>query len=154
MGFYYAAEKKRFDRKWAKLWKEYETAGMKSTDIQMIYEYDLEFFRSQRTYRNRTQAIPSEYIQDEQVDSSSLLRKFEIWEPSFDESDFPDRYAWVDSIENQRLIQLLRQLSDEDLELLTFLILEEHTQRELAQKWGCTQKTISMRLKRIKDLVK
>ena len=154
MGFYYAAEKKRFERKWVKLRKEYEAAGMDQADIQLLYEYDLEFFRSQRTYMSHTQAMPNEYFQDGQMDGSTLIHRFRICSSSFDEADFPGRYAWVDSIENQRLTSLLRQLSDDDLELLTFLVLEEHTQRELAQKWGCSQKTISTRLKRIKGLLK
>jgi len=48
----------------------------------------------------------------------------------------------------------LRKLSKEDLELLTFLVLEEHTQRELAEKWGCTQAAISQRYKKIKKILK
>ncbi len=54
MGFYYAAEKKRFERKWAKLRREYEAAGMNPADIQLLYEYDLEYFRSHRTYMSHT----------------------------------------------------------------------------------------------------
>lgn len=154
MGFYYATAKKRFERKWAKLRKEYEAAGMNPADIQLLYEYDLEYFRSQRTYMSHTQALPSEYIQDGQVDNSTLIHRFGIFSPSFDEADFPGRYGWVDSIENQQLAHLLRQLSDEDLELLTFLVLEEHTQRELAQKWGCTQAAVSQRFNKIKNLLK
>lgn len=152
MGFYYAAEKKGFDRKWAKLRREYEAAGMNPADIQLLYEYDLEFFRSQRTYINHTQAMPNEYIQDNQAHNSTLIRRFRICADSIDEADFSGRYAWVDTIENQRLAQLLHQLSDEDLELLTFLVLEEHTQRELAKKWGCTQAAVSQRFNKIKKI--
>lgn len=154
MGFYYAAERKRFERKWDNLRKEYEAAGMRPEAIRLLYEFDLEVFRSQRTYINHTQPMPSEYIRGEQADNSTLFRRYETGVSAFDEADLPGRYAWVDAIENQQLALALQQLTEEDLELLTFLILEEHTQRELAKKWGCTQKTISARLKRIKRLLK
>lgn len=152
MGFYYATERKRFEREWAKLRKEYEAAGMTTETIQLLYKFDLELFRSQRTYENHTQVMPSEYISGDESGHSTLFRKFSNSTVSFDEADFSGRYAWVDTIENQRLALLLRQLSDKDLELLTFLILEEHTQRELAQKWGCSQAAISQRCKKIKKL--
>lgn len=154
MGFYYATERKRFEQEWAKLRKEYEAAGMPSETIQLLYEFDLEFFRSQRTYENHTQVMPSEYISDDGVDHSTLFRKFANSTVTFDEADFFDRYAWVDTIEDQRLVLALRQLSDEDLELLTFLVLEEHTQRELAEKLGCTQEAVSKRYIRIKKFLK
>lgn len=154
MGFYYATERKRFELEWDKLRSEYEAAGMTAEAIQLLYEFDLELFRSQRTYENHIQAMPDEYINDDKSGSSALFRKFASSTVSFDESDFSGRYAWVDTIENQRLALLLRQLSDEDLELLTFLVQEEHTQRELAQKWHCSQKTISSKLKRIKSALK
>lgn len=153
MGFYYAAERKRFEQEWAKLRKEYEKAGMPSETIQLIYKFDLEFFRSQRTYENHTQVMPSEYVSDDGADHSTLFRKF-VNSTTFDETDFFDRYAWVDTIEDQRLILALQQLSIEDLELITSLILEEHTQQELAQEWGCSQAAISQRYKKIKNFFK
>lgn len=152
MGFYYATERKRFEREWDKLRKEYEAAGMTQETIQLLYEFDLEVFRSQRTYVNHTQAMPSEYINSDEMEHSTLFRKFKLNTTTFDESNFSGQYAWVDSIENQKLALILRQLSDKDLELLTYLVLEEHTQRELAQKWGCAQSAISQRLKKIKKL--
>ncbi len=154
MGFYYATERKRFEREWAKLRKDYEAAGMSTEAIQTLYEFDLEFLRSQRTYENHTQVMPSEYIDDDNSGCSTLFLKFATSSVSFDESDFSGRYAWVDTIENQRLVFLLKQLSDEDLELLTFLVLEEHTQRELAEKLGCTQEAVSKRYIRIKNFLK
>ena len=150
MGFYYATERKRFEREWAKLRRDYEAAGMSAEAIQLLYEFDLEFFRSQRTYENHTQVMPSEYIGDDNSGHSTLFRKFAISTVTFDEADFVGRYAWVDTIENQDLLQHLRQLSKDDLELLTLYVIEEFTQSEIAQKLGCNQSVISKKLKRIK----
>ena len=78
MGFYYATERKRFEREWDKLRKEYEAAGMLQETIQLLYEFDLEVFRSQRTYVNHTQAMPSEYINSDEMEHSTLFRKFKL----------------------------------------------------------------------------
>lgn len=153
MGFYYATERKRFDREWAKLRKDYEAAGMPTEAIQLLYEFDLRCFRSQRTYKIHTQAMPSEYINREEMENSNLFRKFANSAVSFDESDFSGRYAWVDTIENQELLQHLCQLSKDDLELLTLYAIEEFTQSEIAQKLGCNQSVISKKLKRIKNFL-
>lgn len=154
MGFNYAAEKKRFDQTWSCLWEEYTKAGMSPAAIQLLYEFDLELFRSQRVYVNHTQALPSESISDITEENSSLFRKFSDKLASFDEMSFSGRHSWIETIENQRLAVRLKQLSDDDLELLTFLVLEGHSQRELARKWGCTQAAISQRYKRIIDFLK
>ena len=154
MGFNYASERKKFEQKCSKLRKEYEEAGMNKEAIDLLYQFDLEMFRSERIYARHTQALSSEYINDSESERSTIFRKFVNDTVTFDEADFHGRYAWVDMIENQRLAHLLQQLTDKDLELLTFLVLDEHTQRELAQKWRCSQKVISVRFKRIKNFLR
>lgn len=151
MGFNYALERKRFEGKWAKLRKEYENMGMSQEIIDLLYQFDLDAFRSERTYANHTLPLPSEYIGDG-AEHTAIFRKFVNSAVSFDESDFSGQYAWVDTIEDQRLVLALRKLSTEELELITFLVLEEHTQQELAQKWGCSQAAISQRYRKIKKL--
>jgi DNA-directed RNA polymerase specialized sigma24 family protein len=154
MGFYYAAERKRFEQEWDKLRKEYMTAGMPAEAIQVLYDFDLDFFRSQRIYETHTQPVPSEYIGEDESELSTLFRKFENCVVCFDEADFFDRYAWIDTIEDPQLLSLLRQLKNHDLELLTFLVLEGHSQCELAEKWGCSQKAVSKRFRRLKNFFK
>lgn len=153
MGFSYALERKRFEGKWANLRKEYEKAGMSQETIDLLYQFDLETFRSERAYANHTLPLPSEYIGDGS-EYTAIFRKLANSAVSFDESDFSGQYAWVDTIEDQRLVLALRKLSAKELELITFLVLEEHTQQELARKWGCSQAAISQRCKKIKELFK
>lgn len=153
MGFNYGTERKRFDQEWAKLRKIYVLSGMAPEAIQSLYEFDLKFFRAQRTYASHIQSLPSEHISDDKTKNSVLFRKYVNGTTVFGEEDFSGRYSWVDTIENQQLLLALQKLNDEDLELLTFLVLEEHTQRELAQRWGCSQEAISKRFKRIKKFL-
>ena len=131
MGFNCAQEKAKFDREWLRLRKEYTDAGMSEAAIQKIYDYDWYCFCRNRAYE---------------------FRKNETLSVSFDESAFPDRYAWVDTLEDLRLLQAIKTLSIEELEILTFLTLEEHSQKELAERWGCSQRAISKKFQKIKKI--
>ena len=131
MGFIYSVEKRRFEREWDKLRKMYLAEGMTAEAIQDLYEFDWDCFRAQRTYVNHTQPLPTENISDDEAEHSELFRKYANTSVTFDESNFSGRYAWVDTIEDQQLVLALKQLPDEDLDLLTFLVIEEHTQRVL-----------------------
>lgn len=153
MGFNYAKEKAKFEATWRKLQKEYEESGMTPESIQSMHTYDWEIFLSRRIYENHTQLLPDTYFSDESA-QSSLLRKFELLTTSFDETDFPGRYAWVDTISIPELSSKLKSLSAKDLELLTFLVIEGHDQCELSRIWGCSQAAISQRFKKIKKFLK
>lgn len=153
MGFNCAQEKAKFDREWLRLRKEYADAGMSEAAIQKIYDYDWYCFCRNRAYERRaTQMPPLEIDSPDDARRSALFRKNETLSVSFDESAFPDRYAWTDTLEDVRLVQRINQLDKDDLELLTFLVLENHSQSELAEKWGRSQKSISRQYKKIKKI--
>ena len=154
MGFNYAKERRKFEAEWKKLRQEYKQAGMDAHAIEQLYLFDLEVFCSERSYSNHTQQMPDMYIAENSSDHSSLLKKFENLSVTFDEAAFHDRYAWVETIEDSHLSALLRKLPQRDLELLTFLVIEGHTQEEAAKKWGCKQSSISERYKKIKKFLK
>ena len=153
MGFNCAQEKAKFDREWLRLRKEYTDAGMSEAAIQKIYDYDWHCFCRNRAYERRAAQMPSLEIESpDDARRSALFRKNETLSVSFDESAFPDRYAWVDTLEDLRLLQAIKTLSIEELEILTFLTLEEHSQKELAERWGCSQRAISKKFQKIKKI--
>lgn len=151
MGFNYAKEKRKFELEWKKLRKEYEQAGMSTYAIDQMYEFDLAAFCSRRSYSAHTQHLPDMYITEgDEENQSSLLKKFKSLSVDFGESDFPGRYAWIDTIDDPLMALRLKRLQPEDLELLTFIVIEGHSQEELAQRWACSQKAISKRYQKIK----
>ena len=153
MGFNCAAEKAKFDREWEKLRKEYANAGMSEEGIRKIYEYDWHCFCRNRAYERRATKMPSIEIDGPDDDRrSALFRKSGALSIAFDESSFQNRFAWIDTLENERLIRAVMKLNDKDLELLTYVTLEGHGQKELAQKWGCTQAAIAIRMQKIKKI--
>ena len=121
--------------------------------IQKIYDYDWYCFCRNRAYERRATQMPSlEIDSPDDERRSALFRKNETLSVSFDESAFPDRYAWVDTLEDLRLLRAIKALNVEELEILTFLTLEEHSQKELAEKWGCSQRAISKKFQKIKKI--
>jgi len=52
MGFNYAREKLRFEKKWQLIRQQYEQAGMSPEDIKQMYDFDWAWFKSQRKYFN------------------------------------------------------------------------------------------------------
>ncbi|MGB4658903.1 MAG: sigma factor-like helix-turn-helix DNA-binding protein, partial [Mobilitalea sp.] len=60
----------------------------------------------------------------------------------------------IDTISDDALSRKLRDLSDDELELLTLLAIEGYTQREIARKMHCSQNAISKRLIKIKRILK
>ena len=91
---------------------------------------------------------------DESDECSSLFQKHETLSVAFSESDFYGRYDWIQAIDNQELAGKLRQLSNEDLELLTLLVIYERTEREIAAMFGISQVSVLKLIERVKKYFK
>ena len=81
MEFNYGMAKKRFEKEWEKLRKEYEDAGMSEKDIQEIYEFDLDVFRNERIECLHTQPFLDSKVSDGHAEGESmsvLLQKFRV----------------------------------------------------------------------------
>lgn len=155
MSFNYAKEKQKFNREWEKNHTEYAAAGMSEENIQKMKEFDWSWFCSRRRYENRIQALPSEFIGEEEgnEERTTLFCKFLSLSSGFSEADFYDRYGWIEDIENQEIADRLKKFSGDDLELLTLIVIEGYTQSETAVKYGISQKNICKKIKRIKKFL-
>ncbi len=155
MGFNYAKEKRQFDLEWKQLQEKYADAGMPPSAIETMYSYDWEMFLSRRTYENHTQALPDTYLSGEmEGEQSTLFKRFSSLSVTFDEEDFPDRYAWINAIEDAFLSAKLSKLSEQDLKLLTLYAIEGYTQAEIALLLKRNQSVISRKINRLKIFLK
>ena len=91
---------------------------------------------------------------DESDERSSFFQKHETLSVAFSESDFHGRHDWIRAIDNQELAGKLRQLSNEDLELLTLLVIYERTEREIAAMFGISQVSVLKLIERVKKYFK
>lgn len=155
VGFNYSREKIIFDREWERFRKQYKKAGMSEEAIREIYDFDWSWFRMRRKYENRVQALPEDVIDEQKAETrSNLFQKFTSLSTSFDEMELSGRYAWIDTISDEALSKKLKNLSEDELELLTLSAIEGFTQCEIARKMHCSQKAISKRLFKIKKNLK
>ncbi len=155
MGFNYALEKKKFDMRWTLKQKVYRKTGMSQADIQVMKDFDWEFFLSERRFRMHTQPIPAECINENDEDSmSGLFKKFDSLKVTFSESDFSGRYSWIDAIEDEQMSAKLKTLSSNDLELITLMVIDGYSQAEIARMDGCARNTVNKKIARIKKVLR
>lgn len=158
MSFNYGLEKRKFEREWDKLRKEYSEAGMDEAAIKEMYKYDWQRFNAERAYRNHTQGMPYQEFENGDIaadDKTALLAKF------FDsiavmpkDTDDERRYSWLDEISSDKLSAALLKLSAEDIELLTLYVFDERTVTEIAAIKGIAHQNVSKKIRRIKKFLK
>ena len=158
MGFNYGFEKKKFDLEWERLRKEYKAAGMSDLAIQKIYEFDLASFNRKRADANHEQPLSgfTWNESEEQDESKSVLYKKFLKELSYvEEYHFStDRFGWIEEVSNITLYTKIKKLTSDEKEILTLLVFEGYTQRDIAKIRGVSEQAIIKRIKFIKKLLK
>ena len=152
MTFNYGAEKRKFEKVWAKLAKTYAEAGMESEAIKAMYEFDWEIFKSERNEALHTQEFAIPESSDEEMDDceSPLYDKFlEQLSSEYDTYGSHSRYWWLEELTTPCLTIGVPALTVEDKELLTLYIVDGLTIREIARYLNLQKSTISERLQRI-----
>ena len=153
MGWNNAYETKKFEAKQKKQAEEYRALGMTEEQIQIMYEFDLEQFNSERRYREHTQAfIPDDF--DENKDDEEKLSIFEKFQAvltvSIEDSGVKSRYWWIEEIEDTEQYKRIKLLNPEDIELITRYVYDGYTQDEIAKQYSCTKQNIQKKFRRIK----
>ena len=154
MGFNYGREKRAFDKKWERLEAEYRAAGMSETAIQNMKSFDWQWFCSERTYKNHVQTLP---ICDFEKHNDALFKqsRLESTTTQWDTGDVDHtRFGWLSAVEDEKLYDKLRSLSDKDLELLTLLCVDGFQQADIARRMNCSRNSVHKRLKKIKKILK
>lgn len=150
-------ERKMFAKRQKKQAEEYRALGMTEEQIQTMYEFDLEQFKSERRHRMHTQPLQVEEFEENDADESdnTLLNEF------FDEltctietSGDKSRYWWVEEIDEPETVKKVKSLSERDLEILTLMVIDELTHEDIAKIMGVCVRTIERVNARFKNLFK
>ena len=152
-----AYETKKFEARQKKQADEYRASGMAEEQIQAMYEFDLEQFKSERRHRMHTQPLQVEEFEENDADESdnTLLNEF-FDEPTctIETSGDKSRYWWVEEIDNPNLVRAIKGLSVEQIELLTLVAIDGYGQTAIAELLNVSQSAISQRLATIKKILK
>lgn len=150
-------ERKMFAKRQKKQAEEYRALGMTEEQIQTMYEFDLEQFKSERRHRTHTQPLYVEEFEENNADESdnALLNAF------FDEltctietSGDKSRYWWIEEIDDPETAKKIKTLSEKDLEILTLMVIDELTHENIAETMGVSVRTIERKNARFKNLFK
>lgn len=153
MGFNYGLEKKRFDSEWKKIAAWYKAEGMSDEAIASMHKFDWAVFCAERGFVNHTQQMPDEFFDDE-TECSTLYQKFESLSTRITEDDLTGRFDWIQTIDDEVIATKLLAMSDDDIELLTLIVIDGYAQKEIAAAQGCAQSNIAQKIARIKKLLK
>lgn len=147
---------RKFKDEQAHLFLQYRAAGMTEEQIRAMYDFDLAAFNSERAFRTHNQPLLEQALDKfdcEESDNALLNKNMDALCVTIDDSGYHSRYWWLEEISNAELAAELKILSAEDLKLLTRFVFEQVTQKELAAIYGVSQQSISLRLKKIKNIL-
>ena len=149
MEWHDGTERRRFEREQTELRKQYLAAGMTEEQIQALYAFDREWYKSRRREAVHTQRLDIQTSEDEDINKDNPLYKkfFEKLAVEDNHADY-SRYGWIDELENEELAKAVNALSDADKELLTMLI-NGFTQSEIGAEMGVSQQSVSKRIKKV-----
>ena len=149
-------ERRRFEARQKKQAEEYRALGMTEEQIQAMYEFDLEQYKSDRRHYSHTQSfIPDDFDESEDDDEKlSIFEKFkDVLTTTIENSSDKSRYWWVEDIEDAELSKRIKSLSTDDIELITLYVFDGYTQDEIAIQLSCTKQNIQKKIRRIKNFL-
>lgn len=147
MAFNFSTAYKKYEQQEAQRRAYYAKLGMSQSDIEAICAFDKEQFLSDCRYQRRMQSLTTE---DEFGDERSpLLVRFADVLTVYQTPSMTERFWWVDEIESLELIQKIKKLTLEELELITMYVFDSLTQTEMAARLNISQKAVSKRLKKV-----
>lgn len=151
-----AYERRKFKENQKKQAAEYRALGMTEEQIQAMYEFDLEQFRSDRRFYSHTQSLLPDTF-DENEDNDEKLSIFELFKDVFtttiEESEYKSRYWWVDEIGEDDLLGGVRNLNSEQIEIITLIAFENYSQKDAAEKMGIPYRSFKRKIQQIKLLL-
>lgn len=146
-------ERAKFEREQRELREQYIAAGMTEEQIQEMYALDLKVFNGKRREAEHTQTLDFAAVEAEDKElENPLYKKFS--DKLTVTMNFADasRYAWIDEIEDERLVKAIKALPQDYIEILTEIIVYRRTKSEIANERGVLKTAISNKISRIKNI--
>ena len=152
MTFNYGAERKKFEKNWAKTEAHYRKHGMSENAIREMREYDWDMFKAARIEAIHTQDVGFQPDADEDeamLESPLLMKFFDQFTSQYDTHGSHSRHWWLEELSDPRFVAALPRLTEDDKELLTLIVVEGCTQEECAVKLHISQRGISYRMQAV-----
>lgn len=148
----YGYEYAKFRAEQKKQREYYLSLGMAEEAIAEIEKFDKEEFLSRLRYMEHTQSLSVLNGEGNDDDSTSpLYEKFadrltvtiETYKPR-------TRYDWIDELENPKVVEAVKRLTDEQIELITLIAFDGVSRQEISVLLGISSDAVYKRLERIR----
>ena len=145
MSWHNGSARRELEARQRQLAEEYRAAGMTETQIAEMAAFDLEVLRSDRRFYRHTQTLCPDGRGAEEAP-----------EPGYDGSEIPltDRLDWLEEIEDPALLEALKELNTEMLEILTLYVFEGYTQKQIARSLCCSLQNVNTKLLRLRRFLR
>jgi len=149
-------ESKKFKEEQNRLAAEYRAAGMTEYQIEQMKQYDLNAFNSKRRYFEHTQQFPKLPTNvDEEDGLSPIYEKFASeFSVELDISEIQDRFWWIEEIDDPSLAREIKNLTKDDIELITLYAFDNYSQDEISIRFGISQRGVSKRIEKLSKIFK
>ena len=152
----YGHEYRKFAREQKEQREYFRSVGMTEEAIAEIEAFDKEEFLRTLAYKRNTQPLETlNAFEKDDESNSPLYDKFSYeLTVTIDTYKPRTRYGWIDEIENPLLLNAIRELTQEQIEIITMLVFDEREQDEIAKILGINQSSVSRRIATIKKFFK
>lgn len=144
MGWNNRIQRKEFEKRQMVLAEQYRSLGMTEEQIKMMYEFDLDLYRSARIFYTHNQPLEINF----DVEDVGVVTNYLLDCQTEDFRNYSNRYWWIDELEI--LYSAVKKLSEDEKELITLYVFDGHTEEEIASIRKCTHQAISYQLIKIK----
>jgi len=152
----YGYEYAKFRAEQKKQREYYLSLGMAEEAIKEIEKFDKEEFLRELAYKRNTIPwdITTPFETDDESKNPLYERNIEKLTVTIDTYCSSERHGWIEEIENPLLLKAIHQLTYDQIELITLLVIEERTNNEAAQIMGLSAQATTNRMTRIKKIFK
>lgn len=151
MAYNHASAEKAYALQQEENRKQYKAAGMSEDKIREIEKHDRLAFLSDRRFYENTSDLGRDISE---LDGCTFGQEYEDLDISASLSDLQARFEWIQTIQNEHLLQIIMKLSLADLDLLTLKAIQQKTVIEIAEIQGTSHQAVSKRWRRIKKFFK
>lgn len=154
MGFNYGYSRKKMEGEFAKVSAICQKNGMPEDTIEAIYHMMLDDLNNDRRFYVHTQTYNGLQFADgneTNEGNSPLLNKF-VDQCSVPQAEICEwsRMAWIDDIDTPEIAVWLKSLDEDDILILTLIVVDQMKQTEVAKVLRKHDSSISRKMKRLR----
>lgn len=155
MGFNYGYNRNKMEKEFAEIAVICREDGMSEEKIESIHRLLLDILNNDRRYYTHSQAYDGlQFMDGNEADEgcSPLLDKFQEQLSSVQvEICEWNRMAWIEDIDTPEIVVWLKSLKDDDIFMLTLIVVDGLKQTEVAKILGKHDSAISRKMKRLRN---